>query len=149
MQLILPRPEPMQVQSQIIPSFGRSYVSPTRYDLALILSKHISSSKWTKTNKKKKNRTHFSIYTRSSVLEKWLQYLDKFTETKSNFNEFWFCVLHWNNKIFLLMNWSTILFKFAFVNIKANIKLRLLDQKFKLGITPVLYTKQYKSQRCA
>lgn len=46
-QLILPRPEPMQVQSQIIPSFGRSYVSPTRYDLALYLSKHISSAKWT------------------------------------------------------------------------------------------------------
>lgn len=37
-QLILPRPEPIQVQSQIIPSFGLSYVSPTWYVRRLCLS---------------------------------------------------------------------------------------------------------------
>lgn len=48
-QLILPLPDPMQVQSQIMPSFGRSYVSPTRYDRWLYLSKQVSSATGSKS----------------------------------------------------------------------------------------------------
>lgn len=48
-QLILPLPAPMQVQSQIMLSFGRSQVAPTRWLSPVYWSKHFSTAASNKT----------------------------------------------------------------------------------------------------